>query len=141
MKVAVYSTKKEEQALLRKANAGRHELLFIEEELSQETALLAHACRAVAITANDDAGAEVLKSLAGLHIKYIVIRAYGYDNVNLQVADDLLIHVANVPEYSLYSIEDSTVYNLNCFEKGERSKNELWHSLCRHCENKMEYCC
>lgn len=109
MKVAVYSTKKYERVYLKKANSGVHELIFIEEALSADTASLAEGCRAVAIFTNDDASAEVLLQLSRHHVKHIVTRASGHDNINLKVADDLLMHVANVPEYSPYAIAEHTI--------------------------------
>ena len=109
MKVAVYSTKKYERTYLKKANIDIHELVFIEDALSLNTTAQAEGCGAVAVFTNDDAGAEVLLELSKLHIKYMVTRAAGHDNVDLKMAKDLLIHVANVPEYSPYAIAEHTI--------------------------------
>lgn len=109
MKVAVYSTKQYERAYLEKANMGVHELVFIEEALSIQTVALADGCSAVAIFTNDDAGAEVLLQLSKQHIKYVVIRAAGHDNIDLKMAEDQLMHIANVPEYSPHAIAEHTV--------------------------------
>jgi D-lactate dehydrogenase len=109
MKVAVYSTKEFERSFLEVANAGNHELLFFEESLSAETALLAKGCHSVCLFTNDDAGAAVLQKLHDLKVNSIATRAAGHDNIDLQKAEALGLSVANVPEYSPYAIAEHTI--------------------------------
>lgn len=109
MKVAIYSTKKYERVYLEKSNRGKHDFLFLEESLSPDTAELAKGCEAVCIFTNDDAGSESLKNLAKVGVKSMATRAAGYDNIDLNEAQDLNIPVANVPEYSPYAIAEHTI--------------------------------
>jgi D-lactate dehydrogenase len=109
MKVAVYSTKKFERSFLEKSNAGKHELLFLDKALSKESCNLSEGCQAVSIFTNDDACAEVLETLAKSTIKFIATRAAGYDNIDVKKASSLSLQVANVPEYSPYSIAEHTI--------------------------------
>lgn len=109
MKVAVYSTKKFEQVYLERSNHHKHELIFIDEALSLDTANKSTGCDAISIFTNDDASAIVLEKLADLKIKYIAIRAAGFDQTDLRKAAELNFHVANVPEYSPYSIAEHTI--------------------------------
>jgi len=109
MKVAIYSLKKYERVYLEKANRDKHDFLFLTEALSPQTAELAKGCAAVSIFTNDDAGTESLQQLAKLNIKSIATRAAGYDNIDLNEAEDLHMHVTNVPEYSPYAIAEHTI--------------------------------
>lgn len=109
MKVAVYSIKNYERSYLKKANSDTHELIFLEEALSVNTAALSDGCSAVAIFTNDDANAEVLLQLSKYHIKHMVTRSAGHDNIDMKAAKDLMIHVANVPEYSPHAIAEYAV--------------------------------
>jgi D-lactate dehydrogenase len=60
----------------------------------------------ISIFANDDASAPVLDKLENMGVKFIAIRAAGYDNVDIARARQLGICVANVPEYSPYAIAE-----------------------------------
>src|SRR4051812_9956139 len=106
MRIAIYSAKDFEIAYLEQANANGHEVLFLKEALSANTVDLCLDCQAVSIFAGDDASAPVLRELKQLGIDRIAIRAAGYDNVDLRVAKELDIRVANVPAYSPYAIAE-----------------------------------
>ncbi|GAL86380.1 lactate dehydrogenase-like oxidoreductase [Sporocytophaga myxococcoides] len=108
MKLAIYSTKPYERKYLESANKGKHELCFFEEALSSETVYRANGCDAISIFTNDDASAEVLEIIKKLNIRSIAVRAAGYDNVDLKKATELSFKVANVPDYSPYSIAEHT---------------------------------
>lgn len=109
MNVAVFSIKNYEVKYLKDSNAGKHVLKFIDEPLSMDTVHLANGCDAVSIFTNDDATATVVEKLKGLGVKGIAIRAAGYDQTDIKKAKELNISVANVPEYSPYSIAEHTV--------------------------------
>ncbi|MCR6640465.1 MAG: 2-hydroxyacid dehydrogenase [Sporocytophaga sp.] len=108
MKLAIYSTKPYERKYLESANQGKHELSFFEEALSSETVYKANGCDAISIFTNDDGSAEVLEIIKKLNIRSIAVRAAGYDNVDLKKATELNFKVANVPDYSPYSIAEHT---------------------------------
>jgi D-lactate dehydrogenase len=108
MKLAIFSTKPYERKYLESANQGKHELFFFEEALSLDTVYKANGCDAISIFTNDDGSAEVLEFIRKLNIRSIAIRAAGYDNVDLKKATELSFKVANVPDYSPYSIAEHT---------------------------------
>lgn len=109
MKVAVFSTRLFEKQILQKTAAEKHELVFIEAPLSPVTAVMAQGCEAVCIFVNDDASAPVLSRLKEMGINFLVLRSAGYNNVDVEAAAKLGMHVARVPEYSPYAVAEHTV--------------------------------
>ena len=109
MKVIVYSTKAYDKPYLKKAAGEKHEILFTDKRLTLETASLASGYDAVSLFTSDDASESVLKKLADTGVKYIALRSAGHDYVDLKSATQLGILVANVPEYSPYSIAEHAV--------------------------------
>lgn len=109
MKIVVYSIKDFERSYLLQANRMSHELTLLEEALNERTAQLAQGHEAVAIFTGDDASTAVVEKLHIAGVKYIAVRAVGYDNVDIKKAEELGIAVANVPEYSPYAIAEHSV--------------------------------
>lgn len=108
MKVFVFSARPYDQPALQAA-AGSHELLFTGKRLNVETAHFANGCDAVALFTSDDASAPVLEKLHACGVRYILLRSVGYDHVDLEKAAMLGMRVANVPEYSPYSVAEHGV--------------------------------
>ncbi len=109
MKVAVYSTHGFEKPYLIKACGDDHELIFIEEELSEHTVEMARSCIAVALFTSDRANAQIIEKLSGFGIKYLVLRSVGFDHVDLNAAGKFDVKVANVPAYSPYAVAEHAV--------------------------------
>lgn len=109
MQTTVFSTKPFERAYLRAAVGEAHELRFVDESLTVETAALARGSEAIIIFSTDDASAPVLDALHALGIHFISIRATGHDQVDLGQAQRLGMRVANVPEYSPHAIAEHTI--------------------------------
>src|SRR6476619_1711468 len=109
MRIAVYSTNGFEREYLLKAAKEHHDLLLLEPQLSAETCSMALGCNAVCIFVNDDASAPVIRQLAMMGIKYIVLRSAGFNNVDLEAASKQGIRVARVPEYSPFAVAEHTV--------------------------------
>ena len=109
MKILFYSVKDFEQTYLLEANSGRFEIQFAAEALSPGTADLAKGYDAISIFTNDDASATVIHALKKNGVKYIAIRAAGYDNVDIGAANEAEIIVANVPDYSPNAIAEHAV--------------------------------
>lgn len=105
MKALFYSTNSFERSYLEKAKQG-HEALFITESLSLQTTSLAKGFDAVSIFTTDNAGTAVLQALHQEGVRYISIRATGYDNVDIQEANRLGIEVANVPALSAHAVAE-----------------------------------
>ena len=109
MIITVFSILAFERRFLEHANAGRHQLQFVDSHLTADTAQLAQGSLAVVIFSPDDASAPVLEKLSALGVRYVAIRAAGHDNVDLSAAQQLGMRVANVPEYSPYAIAEHAV--------------------------------
>lgn len=105
-RITVFSAFPFERPYLLAAAAPGHELHFVEEALTLETAGQAAGSVAVAIFVNDDASASVLARLPALGVRYLLVRAAGHDQVDLAVARRLGLRVANVPNYSPFAIAE-----------------------------------
>ncbi len=106
MKVAVFSTKAYDRDYLAAANAGRHQLDFIEAPLNTQTVRLAQDADAVCCFVNDHLDADCLGALHELGIKLVVLRCAGFNQVDLAAARNLGITVARVPEYSPHAVAE-----------------------------------
>jgi D-lactate dehydrogenase len=108
VKVAVYSAKPYDRRFLDAANAGRHELRYLDCRLSVATAALAKGTSAVCLFANDEADATTLMAFTHMGIRLIALRAAGFNNVDLAAARASGIAVARVPAYSPHAVAEHT---------------------------------
>ena len=118
MKVTFFSPLAFDRPFLEQANAGRHELRFLEASLSTTTVALAQGSNAVCVFAPDDASAPVLAQLRAHGVRFVGVRAAGTDNVDLAAAHRLGLRVANVPDYLPHAVAEHAVL--------------LMLALCRH---------
>ncbi len=109
MKVLVYSAKDFEMDNLKKANGEKHRIKFVPEALDATTAVMAAGYDAISIFSNDDASLVVLEILRELGVKYITLRATGYNNVSVKSAKRIGLKVAYAPEYSPHAIAEHAV--------------------------------
>lgn len=109
MKAIAYSTKVYDKPYLEQAAAGKHEFIFTDKRLTPDTVPLANGCEAIALFTSDQASKEVLQALSKNGIKYIALRSAGFDHVDLTTCKERGIRLANVPEYSPYSIAEHAV--------------------------------
>lgn len=109
MKTIIYSCKDFERPFLLEANKMKHKLTVVEQPLMADTIALANGHEAVVVFTGDDVSTAIVKELHKAGIKYIGIRAAGYDNVDISTANGLGIKCANVPEYSPYAIAEYAV--------------------------------
>lgn len=110
MKTAVYSARRYDKTMLTLANqdAG-HELRFLEDRLSLETATLARGYEAVCVFVNDTVDAEVLEVLARQGTRLVATRSTGYNHVDAVAARRLGIAVVRVTDYSPSSVAEFAV--------------------------------
>ena len=106
MKILFYSTKDFEQSYLLAANTKNFLIRMTELPLSKETCERAKGFETISVFTGDDVSAPVIEKLNDYGVRFIAVRAAGYDNVDLAKAKELGIQVANVPEYSPYSIAE-----------------------------------
>jgi D-lactate dehydrogenase len=107
MKVAVFSTKPYDRRFLTAANQEhKHDLTFFEPRLTPETAVLAADFPAICAFINDQLQEPTLRAIASQGTKLIALRSAGFNNVELNVAEELGIQVVRVPAYSPYAVAE-----------------------------------
>lgn len=77
-----------------------HCIRFIESNISEDTIILANGCNAVCVFVNDSVTENIIRKLATIGIKLILLRCAGFNNVDLKASQDLGITVMRVPSYS-----------------------------------------
>jgi D-lactate dehydrogenase len=126
MNVAVFDTHQFDREALEKANQSRHQLRFLQPQLTEDTALLAKGCNAVCLFANDRANAKALQTFKELGIRLVTLRSAGFNHVDLTAAHSLGLTVVRVPEYSPHAIaEFATGLLLTLNRKIHRAHNRV----------------
>jgi D-lactate dehydrogenase len=108
MKVAVFDTKSYDRNYLEKAAADL-ELQFFDCHLKTMTASLAQEAEAVCVFVNDVIDRPCLEALAAGPVRHIALRCAGFNNVDLEAAEELGISVSRVPAYSPHAVAEHTV--------------------------------
>ncbi len=107
MKIAFFSCHPYEQSFLEAANANdRHQLTFLTEMLTPETARLAAGHKAICVFVNDQLTRPTLEILAGLGVHLVALRCTGYNRVDVPAARQLGIRILHVPSYSPHSVAE-----------------------------------
>lgn len=110
MKVALFSYKPYERRFLGAANAaGAHDITWYEPSLVADTVSLAAGHDAVCVFVNDRLDRGVLAELGRIGIRAAVLRCAGFNNVDLEAADELGVAVVRVPAYSPEAVAEHTV--------------------------------
>lgn len=109
MKVTVYSSHNFDKQFLIQANQNKHELIFVEAKLTNETVPLSKGSTAVCLFVSDDACAKNLEKLADLGVKYVALRSAGYNHIDLNAAVKNNLLVARVPAYSPNAVAEHTI--------------------------------
>lgn len=120
MKLVSYSTKHYDRKYMEQVNqnAGFHfDIEYFDFSLTAQTAKTAVGADAVCIFVNDDASREVLEELAALNIKILALRCAGFNNVDLQAAQELGIQVVRVPAYSPEAVAEHTIGMMMCLNR------------------------
>lgn len=127
MRIAVFDTHPYDERALTEANgAGEHELEFFEERLHSKTADLAQGFDAVCPFVNCRLGERVLGKLASFGVKLVVLRAAGYNGIDIAAAERLGIAVARVPAYSPEAVaEHNFALILTLVRKTHRAFNRV----------------
>ncbi|MCU0429570.1 MAG: NAD(P)-binding domain-containing protein [Cytophagaceae bacterium] len=106
MKLVVYSVKEYELPFLQQALPPTWPIIWKEEALQEHTADFSEGAEGVSVFTNDDLSDAMLLRLQSAGVRHIAIRAAGFDHIHLEKAQELGIHVANVPNYSPYAIAE-----------------------------------
>jgi D-lactate dehydrogenase len=127
MKVLFYSAKNFEIPYYDAANHTHIDLVYTNARLSLNTVNLSKGYKYISVFTADDVSAEVLKQLYLHGVTHIAVRAAGFDNVDLEAANELGIHVANVPEYSPYSVAEHAITLMLALNRKIVTANEQVH--------------
>ena len=127
MRVAVFSSKPYDQRYLGAAAEGSdHQLDFFEAKLNCDHVPLAAGYDAVCVFVHDELNGEVLHKLAEGGTRLVVLRAAGFNNVDLEVAREVGIRVGRVPAYSPYAVaEHSAALILSLVRRTYRAYNRV----------------
>ncbi|MFC3395466.1 2-hydroxyacid dehydrogenase [Brenneria rubrifaciens] len=118
MKLAIYSTKQYDRKYLELVNQKfGYELEFFDFMLTSRTAKTAAGSQAVCIFVNDDGSREVLTELAQMGVKMLALRCAGFNNVDLEAAEELGIKVVRVPAYSPEAVAEHAVGMMLCLNR------------------------
>jgi D-lactate dehydrogenase len=125
MKTIVYSTHKFDKSYLEMASNNSHNLIFLKDSLNEKTIDYAKGSEAISLFTGDNANSNILGSLSNIGIKYIALRSVGHDNVDLKKCQELGIKVANVPEYSPFSVAEHAMTLILCLNRKIKLSQEL----------------
>ncbi len=101
MKIAFFDTKPYDKIWFEPvARENGFDIVFLEEKLKENTAMMANGCDIVCIFVNDTADGKVIEILKQMGIKAILLRCAGFNNVDIKKAKDSDIVVLRVPSYS-----------------------------------------
>ena len=105
MKIAFFSTKSYDKTYFDRY-VSKHEIIYFDAQLNEQTVNLAMGCQAVCVFVNDKLNTSVITSLKALGIQLIALRCAGFNNVKLSVAKELGIMVVRVPAYSPHAVAE-----------------------------------
>ncbi|MCW8107566.1 2-hydroxyacid dehydrogenase [Alteromonas ponticola] len=110
MKVAVFSTKSYEKALLAKVSeTSELKFTYFTHSLNAITATLGDKFEAICVFVNDDVNSQVVNMLAKQNIRHIALRCAGYNNVDIETASRNGIRVSRVPSYAPEAVAEHAV--------------------------------
>lgn len=110
MKVACFSTKSyDKEGFDRLLPEYSHEFFYLEVKLDEKTISLAQGFDAICSFVNDRLDESILKRIAEMKIKNIVLRCAGYNQVDLKKASELGIRICRVPAYSPEAVAEHAV--------------------------------
>ena len=89
MKVTVFSSKPYDRQFLDAANAGQHQLVYLESKLDAASVISASGSEAVCAFVNDHLNAEILHQLASQGTKLVALRCAGFNHVDLAAAANM----------------------------------------------------
>jgi D-lactate dehydrogenase len=127
MRIAVFDTHPYDEHALTAANAqAGHQLEFFEERLHDKTVELAQGFDAVCPFVNCRLSDTVLKRLKEIGVKLVVLRAAGFNGINIAAAERHGIVVARVPAYSPEAVaEHSFALLMTLVRKTHRAFNRV----------------
>src|SRR5262245_24597213 len=110
MKLAFFDTHRFDREAFEAANRDFHvDIDFLEPRLGPETAVMARGHDAVCAFVTDVLSAKTLAQLKEHGVRVVVLRAAGFNNVDLEAAEKVGLPVMRVPEYSPFAVAEHAV--------------------------------
>lgn len=127
MKIAVFDTHSYDRQALTTANQHfGHQLEYFEERLHDKTVELAQGFEAVCPFVNCRLTDKVLARLKDIGVRIVVLRASGYNGINIPAASKLGLKVLTVPAYSPEAVaEHNFALLLSLVRKIHRAYNRV----------------
>lgn len=108
-KIAFFDAKPYDKIWFEKLNKDYNfDILYFENKLNENTAILAKECEAVIAFVNDEINRQTIDELYKHGIKILAMRSAGYNNVDMKAARGK-IKVVRVPDYSPYAVAEHTM--------------------------------
>ncbi|MFD2570317.1 2-hydroxyacid dehydrogenase [Spirosoma soli] len=110
MNVAVFSTKTYDQEFFDRFNETyRHSLTYFSAPLNRDTTNLTQGFDAVCAFVNDQIDRETIEKIAANGVKVIALRSAGFNNVDVDAAQQRGIKLFRVPAYSPMAVAEHAV--------------------------------
>jgi D-lactate dehydrogenase len=110
MNIAFFSAQDYEIEMFTQVNSNfEHQVTFLEAPLNADTVKLAEGHQAVCVFVNDSLNREVLTRLQDLGVNAVALRCAGFNQVDLQAAQELDVQVVRVPAYSPHAVAEHTL--------------------------------
>lgn len=106
MRILAFGVQADEKPILEKAFAGHHDIHCLDVFLTEDTALIAAGHEAISTSVNAILDGRVLRLPAAGGTSMIAQRSTGFNNIDLDVAEELGLTVARVSSYSPYSVAE-----------------------------------
>lgn len=104
--IVFFSTQQWVEDSFKKYETDTLKFRFLETKLSEQTVSLAQGHDVVCVFVNDTVDTAVISSLKEYGIKLIALRCAGFNNVDIQQAEQSGITIARVPAYSPYAVAE-----------------------------------
>lgn len=133
MKIAFYSTKPYDRIWFEPLGKEYgYDIHFIEFPCTRETLFMAKGCDAICVFVNDHIDSDMIETLYDMHVKGILLRSAGFNNVDMKATEDKLT-VLRVPSYSPEAVAEfamAVLLTLNrCIHKAYNRTREFNMSL------------
>jgi len=109
MKLGFFSTKSYDRTYFDINKDPRHEIIYFEARLMEETAQLCEGLDGICVFVNDIVNRKVIEYLHNHGIRLILLRCAGFNQVDLEAAGDYQMKVYRVPAYSPEAVAEHAV--------------------------------
>ena len=106
-RIAFYDTRSyDKEAFVKENEKYGFEIEFFDFKLTEKTALTSKGFDAVCVFVNDTLNSKVISILNECGVKVILLRCAGFNNVDLQAAQNADIKILRVPAYSPHAVAE-----------------------------------